>query len=117
MPSTTKTAAATEHPGIEASGIRYLTGAFAPVETEVTSIDLPVEGEIPAAIDGLLVRNGPNPIAADPASYHWFLGEGMLHGIEISGGRALSRRSARSPGAPPTRTSSPTPAGSSPLSR
>jgi carotenoid cleavage dioxygenase-like enzyme len=92
MTSTTKTADAEEHPGIEASGLRYLTGAFAPVETEVTAIDLPVEGEIPAAIDGLLVRNGPNPIAADPASYHWFLGEGMLHGIEISGGRALSYR-------------------------
>src|SRR5580700_6554044 len=68
MTSTTITAAAEASEGIEASGLRYLTGAFAPVETEVTAFDLPVEGEIPTAIDGLLVRNGPNPIAADPAS-------------------------------------------------
>ncbi|MGH9172398.1 MAG: carotenoid oxygenase family protein [Acidimicrobiales bacterium] len=71
---------------------RYLTGAFAPVYKELTAFDLPVEGEIPAAIDGLLVRNGPNPIEADPATYHWFVGNGMLHGIELSGGRARSYR-------------------------
>jgi len=92
MTSTAETATAEGAPGTEGSGIRYLTGAFAPVDTEVTALDLAVEGEIPTAIDGLLVRNGPNPIGADPASYHWFLGEGMLHGIEISGGRALSYR-------------------------
>ncbi len=77
---------------IEGSGSRYLSGAFAPVDTEVTVFDLPVEGEIPAAVDGLLVRNGPNPIQADPATYHWFLGDGMLHGIELSGGKARSYR-------------------------
>jgi carotenoid cleavage dioxygenase-like enzyme len=74
------------------SGNRYLSGVFAPVYEEVTAYDLPVEGEIPAAIDGLLVRNGPNPITADPESYHWFTGNGMLHGIELSGGRARSYR-------------------------
>jgi carotenoid cleavage dioxygenase len=92
MTSTTDTAAPQVAPHTEGSGVRYLTGVFAPVDKEVTSFDLPVSGEIPTAIDGLLVRNGPNPIAADPATYHWFLGEGMLHGIEISGGRALSYR-------------------------
>lgn len=71
---------------------RYLVGAFAPVHEEVTAHDLPTDGEIPAAIDGLFVRNGPNPIAADPANYHWFLGEGMLHGVELSGGKARSYR-------------------------
>jgi carotenoid cleavage dioxygenase-like enzyme len=78
--------------GITDSGARYLTGAFAPVAEEVTAFDLSVDGEIPEAIDGLLVRNGPNPIAAEAAAYHWFLGEGMLHGIELSGGRARSYR-------------------------
>jgi carotenoid cleavage oxygenase len=77
---------------IEGSGLRYLTGAFAPVSEEVTAFDLAVEGELPAAIDGLLVRNGPNPVHADPAAYHWFVGEGMLHGVELSGGNARSYR-------------------------
>jgi carotenoid cleavage dioxygenase len=92
MTSIADTAAPESAHGIVASGIGYLTGAFAPVDTEVTAFDLPVEGEIPAAIDGLLVRNGPNPIAPDPATYHWFLGEGMLHGIELAGGSARSYR-------------------------
>ncbi len=69
---------------------RYLMGAFAPVDEEVTAFDLPVEGEIPAALDGMFVRNGPNPISADPANYHWFTGDGMVHGIDLSGGRARS---------------------------
>jgi carotenoid cleavage dioxygenase-like enzyme len=92
MTTTADTVAIEAAPEIEGGGSRYLTGAFAPVATEVTAVDLHVEGEIPAAIDGLLVRNGPNPVAPDPATYHWFLGEGMLHGIELSGGRALSYR-------------------------
>ncbi|HKH88199.1 MAG TPA: carotenoid oxygenase family protein [Acidimicrobiales bacterium] len=94
MTTTALSDAAASIPGerTEPSGNRYLSGAFAPVDTEVTTFDLPVEGEIPAAIDGLFVRNGPNPIEADPAMYHWFLGDGMLHGIELSGGRARSYR-------------------------
>jgi carotenoid cleavage dioxygenase-like enzyme len=92
MTTIAETPAPAGTPSAEDSGLRYLTRAFAPVDTEMTTFDLAVEGEIPTAIDGLLVRNGPNPIAADPATYHWFLGEGMLHGIELSGGRALSYR-------------------------
>lgn len=76
-----------------AASNRYLTGAFAPVDEEVTAFDLPVDGEIPAAIDGYFVRNGPNPIGdVDGAGYHWFTGDGMLHGIEMSGGKARSYR-------------------------
>ena len=72
---------------------RYLTGNFAPVTEEVTAFDLPVEGTIPAAISGRLIRNGPNPIAVqDDASYHWFTGDGMLHGIELRDGTAASYR-------------------------
>ncbi|MGO9198630.1 MAG: carotenoid oxygenase family protein [Acidimicrobiales bacterium] len=71
---------------------RYLSGAFAPVDTEVTEFDLLVEGELPKALDGLYLRNGPNPIGVDPANYHWFTGEGMLHGIDLSGGKARSYR-------------------------
>lgn len=70
---------------------RYLEGPFAPVSQEVTKTDLPVDGHLPAALEGMYVRNGPNPVAADPAAYHWFIGEGMLHGVEIAGGKASYR--------------------------
>jgi carotenoid cleavage dioxygenase len=56
---------------------------------ELTLSELEVAGEIPAALDGRYLRIGPNPIHADPASYHWFMGDGMVHGLRISGGRAL----------------------------
>ncbi len=69
----------------------YLAGNFAPVTDERDDADLPITGAIPPRLDGLLVRNGPNPIAPDPASYHWFLGDGMLHAIELRGGRARYR--------------------------
>jgi carotenoid cleavage dioxygenase-like enzyme len=66
----------------------YLSGNFAPVSDELTASDLPVTGRIPEELEGRLLRIGPNPIAADPASYHWFLGNGMAHGVALRGGRA-----------------------------
>ena len=42
MTSIADTAAPESAHGIVASGIGYLTGAFAPVDTEVTAFDLPV---------------------------------------------------------------------------
>ncbi len=65
-----------------------LTGVHEPMTAELTLTDLPFEGEIPRELDGRYVRIGPNPIAADPRSYHFFTGDGMLHGIRIAGGRA-----------------------------
>lgn len=67
----------------------YLAGNFAPVTEEVTAFDLPVVGAIPAELEGRLLRNGPNPIdQPDPATHHWFLGDGMVHGVRLRGGRA-----------------------------
>jgi carotenoid cleavage dioxygenase len=71
---------------------RYLVGNFAPVKDELTVTDLPIEGAIPNELNGRLLRNGPNPIAPDPAAYHWFLGDGMLHAIELRDGKAVSYR-------------------------
>jgi carotenoid cleavage dioxygenase len=71
---------------------RYLVGNFAPVKDELTATDLPVEGAIPTALRGRLLRIGPNPIAPDPAAYHWFTGDGMIHAIELSDGKAASYR-------------------------
>jgi len=66
----------------------FLTGLHAPMTEEVSIEDLPVTGSIPPALDGWYLRIGPNPIAADPKNYRWFLGDGMVHGLRIERGRA-----------------------------
>jgi carotenoid cleavage dioxygenase len=66
----------------------YLAGNFAPIEDEVSAFDLPVTGEIPQELNGRLLRIGPNPVNADPAMYHWFLGNGMAHGLRLRDGKA-----------------------------
>lgn len=71
----------------------FLTGNYAPVPHETTAWDLEVTGALPPSLAGRYVRNGPNPMAPDPASHHWFLGDGMLHGLELRDGRAVSYRS------------------------
>jgi carotenoid cleavage oxygenase len=67
----------------------YLEGFLAPVRTEVTATDLEVTGHIPEHLDGRYLRNGPNPAAeVDPATYHWFTGDGMVHGLALRDGQA-----------------------------
>src|SRR5579884_2001590 len=67
----------------------YLEGFRAPVAAEVTATDLEVTGHIPEHLDGRYLRNGPNPAAeVDPATYHWFTGDGMVHGVALRGGQA-----------------------------
>jgi carotenoid cleavage dioxygenase-like enzyme len=68
----------------------HMLGGFAPVPDEITVTDLPVTGVIPPELTGWYLRNGPNPRQA--ASAHWFLGDGMVHGVRIEGGRATSYR-------------------------
>lgn len=67
---------------------RMLSGNYGPVGEEITAIDLPVSGHIPRALNGRYLRNGPNPIPVPEGLHHWFLGDGMLHGIELSDGKA-----------------------------
>jgi carotenoid cleavage dioxygenase-like enzyme len=64
----------------------HLQGNFAPVKEEVTASNLEVIGALPPELNGLYVRNGANPVTGE--SEHWFLGNGMLHGIRLEGGRA-----------------------------
>ncbi len=67
----------------------YLETNFAPVSGEITAFDLPVIGELPKDLEGRYLRNGPNPIAeVNPLTHHWFLGDGMVHGIRLRGGKA-----------------------------
>ncbi|MDX1885903.1 carotenoid oxygenase family protein [Mycolicibacterium sp. 120270] len=63
----------------------FQRGNYAPVADELTEFDLPVEGAIPAELDGWYLRNGPNP--RQPTG-HWFTGDGMIHGVRIEDGRA-----------------------------
>lgn len=65
----------------------WVQGNFAPVRTEETVTELTVTGRIPTELSGLFVRNGSNPATGD--ALHWFLGDGMVHGVRLDGGRAL----------------------------
>jgi len=59
------------------------------VTEELTAFDLPVTGQIPEELEGRLLRNGPNPIdPPDMAHHHWFIGDGMVHGVRLRGGKA-----------------------------
>ncbi|NQZ98861.1 MAG: carotenoid oxygenase family protein [Myxococcales bacterium] len=65
----------------------YLSDNFAPVEEERSAFELPVRGSVPESLRGVYLRNGPNPVAGvDPG--HWFLGDGMVHGVRLEEGGA-----------------------------
>ena len=66
----------------------YLNHNFAPVSEEITADTLKVIGELPANLSGMFVRNGPNPQWSPMGQYHWFDGDGMLHGVRINNGQA-----------------------------
>ncbi len=67
----------------------FLVGIHKPMQAELTLQDLAVTGSIPAGLDGRYLKMGANPVTADPAGHHWFLGDGMVHGIAIREGKAL----------------------------
>jgi carotenoid cleavage dioxygenase len=64
----------------------HVKGSRAPVPDEVTLTELEVKGSIPSDLTGRYIRNTPNPRTG--WTEHWFLGDGMLHGIEIADGKA-----------------------------
>jgi carotenoid cleavage dioxygenase len=67
----------------------YLHGPYTPVVSEITAVDLTASaGEIPADLYGAYLRNGPNPILEPRGAYHWFDGDGMVHGVYFRDGRA-----------------------------
>jgi 8'-apo-carotenoid 13,14-cleaving dioxygenase len=68
----------------------YLSGIHEPMDGELTLSALEMSGSIPADLDGRYIRIGPNPAApANHASYHWFTGDGMVHGVRLKAGKAL----------------------------
>ena len=71
----------------------FLSGIWAPMPTELDLGELKVTGEIPRALRGRYLRMGPNPLKPDPRVYHPFIGDGMVHGIELADGHANWYRS------------------------
>lgn len=71
----------------------FLAGPFAPVQQETVLHNLKVTGELPAALAGVYARIGPNPIDPQAKRYHWFVGDGMVHGVRLADGQAQWYRS------------------------
>lgn len=69
----------------------YLTDNFAPVQAELSIDELTVVGNLPLELNGMFVRNGPNPQFPPLGQYHWFDGDGMVHGVLIQNGKASYR--------------------------
>ena len=67
----------------------FLVGIHEPMRSELTLQDLAVAGLIPAGLNGRYLKMGANPVNSDSAGHHWFLGDGMVHGIAIQDGRVL----------------------------
>lgn len=80
-------------PTIDVNDNPYLTGCFAPVTAEGSYPGLTATtGKIPADLNGTYIRNGPNPRFTPIGSYVYPVdGDGMVHAITISEGRAVYR--------------------------
>jgi 8'-apo-carotenoid 13,14-cleaving dioxygenase len=66
----------------------FLRGVHTPLAEEFTLDDLEVTGTIPPELDGRYVRIGPNPYGNGAKGHHWFIGDGMVHGVRLKNGRA-----------------------------
>ena len=66
----------------------FLGGIHTPLDEELTLADLKVTGEIPVGLDGTYARIGPNPFGQDQEGHHWFVGDGMVHGVRLKDGKA-----------------------------
>lgn len=70
----------------------FLSGNYAPVSDETAAECVEVIGEIPADLNGHFLRIGPNPVyVPDPATYHIFDGDGMIHSVQFDNGQATYR--------------------------
>ena len=81
---------------------QFLRGNWYPQVTEVTTAErcTVTAGELPGDLAGSFLRVGPNPskgqldgmTAKGLLRYHFFAGDGMVHGVELGGGEARYRR-------------------------
>ncbi len=64
----------------------HLIESRKPVFEELTLTGLEVKGEIPRELNGRYFRNTANPQTG--YTEHWFIGDGMIHGVELRDGEA-----------------------------
>jgi len=69
----------------------YRQRTYTRVDDERTDRALRVTGTIPTALRGSFVQNSPNPRFEPNGLYHWFDGDGMVHGIHFADGGASYR--------------------------
>lgn len=70
----------------------YRSGAWRPQQAEWNADDLTVvEGQIPADLDGVYLRNTENPLHMPIHQYHPFDGDGMVHMVGFRDGKAFYR--------------------------
>jgi carotenoid cleavage dioxygenase len=69
----------------------YRTGAWLPNRREWQADELDVEGEIPADLAGVYLRNTENPVHESIGLYHPFDGDGMIHQVAFADGKASYR--------------------------
>ncbi|MET1048437.1 MAG: carotenoid oxygenase family protein, partial [Acidimicrobiales bacterium] len=69
----------------------YLSGSYEPVQTEITADLEVVAGALPDDLAGCFVRNSSNPRFEPEGRYHWFDGDGMVHGVHLGNGTATYR--------------------------
>ncbi|KAL3682185.1 hypothetical protein R1sor_000207 [Riccia sorocarpa] len=65
----------------------YVSGNYGPVEEFGPAHSVPVDGAFPECLNGEFVRVGPNPKYKPVGNYHWFDGDGMIHGLRIKDGK------------------------------
>lgn len=65
-----------------------LSGNWAPVDEMIPTECKVMQGSIPSCLNGVYLRNGPNPQFPPNGPHHCFDGDGMVHCIRISHGRA-----------------------------
>ena len=68
-----------------------LRDMFVPVTDEIDAASLAITGRLPDGLDGVFMRNGPNPRFEPLGGYHMFDGDGMLHAVTVRDGRAAYR--------------------------
>jgi carotenoid cleavage dioxygenase len=68
-----------------------LNGPNAPIDREIAATELEVIGEMPKDLNGIHVRNGPNPWFPPDWRYHVYDGDGMLHAAYFDNGKVSYR--------------------------
>ena len=69
------------------TGTPFVIGVHRPMRSELTLEDISVTGTVPAGLNGRYLKMGANPVLPDTVGSHWFLGDGMVHGIAIGHGK------------------------------